>query len=212
MGVGARYHGAREARGGSHHLARPADSPTVEQDPATGADAFVASIALERARWVAPLVWVGVALALVFSQPIGIPVPGAVLAWNATAMAVLTLIMLALHRRWIPARRAHLLLGVLWLIPVAGTLLSRLLTSTEILTYALLIEIAAGAMMLDTRVMLAVFLLLDLAWVPLVLGQAGENLVLDLVVVGTMQFYTLVFHRVARNALLRTEAHRREHE
>ena len=173
-------------------------SPAAEPD-------LLAPVALDRARIVAPFVLFGMTLALVVSEPTGVPLASPVIAFNSLAIPALVGLTWALWRRRVPTRWGHIALGLTWTIPTAGTLLSKYFVPDSMLTIVLIIEIAAAAIVLRSRWVIGVYIAIDLAWIPLVMREHGAALTMSLMGIFAAQIVGALFQRLFLGSLLRAE-------
>ena len=176
-------------------------------------DGLLEGIALERARTIAPFVLMGVTVAFAVSEILGIPLALPVILWNLFAITALLALTIALRRRSIPRRWGHLALTAGWVLPAIGTLLSGASTDMARVAPVLLLEMSCAAILLQTRVVVALLLALDVACVAIVSGLETQALGLYALTVFLAQILTVVFQRMHRDSIVRAEEHRhRQHE
>lgn len=162
-------------------------------------------IALDRARVIAPFVLFAVLLALIVSEPSGVPLATPVIVFNAGVIPVFGALTWALWRRRLAVRWGHIALGLVWTVPIAGTLLSKYFVPDSMLTIVLVVEIAGAAIILRRWWVLAVYLAIDLAWIPLAMREHGSTIAMSLLVVGAAQIVGALFQHLFRGSLLRAE-------
>jgi len=172
--------------------------PAAEHD-------LLAPIALYRARLLAPFVMFAMTLAICLSEPSGVPLVTPVIVFNAGAFSALALLTAALWRGRIPLWWAHAALALVWIVPTTGTLLSMYFVPDKLLTLVLIMEVAAAAMMLRTRWVIAMYLAIDFVWVPLALREHDAGVRMALFAVGSSQIVGAMFQRMFANSLLRSE-------
>lgn len=175
-------------------------------------DAALARVALERARAFAPYVAGGIVIALVTSTPMGISLPIAMYVWNAFAILTMVGLSVALLAHRAPLRRAHDVLGLVWLIPVTGTLLTLIHTGDYVLTWVLSLELLAGAVLIRAPWMLIVFAVVDTLWVINAVLGGHANAPLFGGVIAMSEILAFMFHRVYKAQIVRAETHRLEQE
>lgn len=124
-------------------------------------DELLRGIAHERARIIAPVVTLAVLAALIVSEPLGISLAPAVIAWNLVALGGLTALSFALRHGRIHMRSGHHLLIALWATPVIGTIVSGVYTDISRLWPLLFVEVLAVAVLLRVRDAVVLLLLLD---------------------------------------------------
>lgn len=189
-----------------------ADSESVEEVPSHEIDATLAAVALERARAFAPFVLGGIVIAISLSGPFGVvPLPFAVYVWNAFAIAAMSGITVGLFTQRIPRRYGHHVLALVWMIPVAGTLFTHLLTKDPALTYVLTVEILACGLLLRARWILVAFVVIDAVWFLSAI-ERQTHLPLFAALIIMSEIIGFLFHRVYTGQIVRAETHRREQE
>lgn len=166
---------------------------------------LLAPIALERARAIAPFVLFGMVLALLVSEPTGVPLAVPVIAWNAAAVPVMAAMTFCLWRRRVGKRWGHVALGVVWALPTAGTVISQYFVPDALLTLVLLTEVVAGAILLRSSWLLVAYLAIDLAWIPIALREHGDTLRMSMMAIGTAQVVGGLFQRLLVASLFRAE-------
>jgi signal transduction histidine kinase/CheY-like chemotaxis protein len=176
------------------------------QSPTQAPSALLAPIALERARAIAPLGLAGLVGSLVLSEPSGVPLSLPVIVWNGCAAVVLGVLCFALMTRRLPVRFAHLALATLWWAAVAGTLVSTYFSGqTKLLAAIVLVEVCCAAILLETRIVIISFVIVDVLWIPLVFRDLGGEGRIYIAGMMLAQPFALLFQRLHRNALLRAE-------
>ncbi len=170
---------------------------------------LLAPISLERARAIAPFVLACVLVCLLLSEATGVSLSPPVVIWNLFAIAVLGVLCVGLIRRRVPVRYGHLALTVQWWFAVAGTLVSEYFSGdtreTKVLAAVVLVEIGCAAILLETRVVVISFIVLDVLWVPMEVANLGDGGGAYLAAMMLAQPVALVFQLLHRNALLRAE-------
>ncbi|HWU86412.1 MAG TPA: response regulator [Kofleriaceae bacterium] len=170
---------------------------------------MLAPVALERARILSPWVLLGMVISLAISEPSGIPLSAGVIAWNAASISVFAGLAIALARRRIPDRRGHLVLVVIWWMPVAGTLISKYASHTNLLAQIFLVELAGAALLLHARSILGSFALANAAWIPLSVRDGGADAATYIATALTAQLFAYLAHVLARRSLVQAETLRR---
>ncbi len=165
-------------------------------------------IALERARTISPFVLVGVLVAFVVSEPLGVSLAAPVIAYNVFALGALTALTLALRRRAIPLRWGHLALTAGWVFPVVGTLMSGAFTDMERMAPVILLEMSCAAILLQTRVVVGLLLAVDAVCLATLGGGETGDLGLFALTLFLAQILTVLFQRLHRDSLVRAEEHR----
>jgi signal transduction histidine kinase len=188
------------------------ESELVETPRTPELDATLATVALERARAFAPFVLGGIVIAVVTSGPLGVPLPLPVYLWNAVAITAMITLIVALYRRRVPARLAHHVLALVWMIPVAGTLVTQAFTRDPMLTYVLTVELLACGLLLRVPWVLLAFVAIDVTWVALAIDRGQENWPLFGALLFMSEVIGFLFQRVYTAQIVRAETHRREQE
>ena len=188
----------------------------VESDPVQSActpelEASLAAVALERSRTFAPFVLAGVVIGLVVSAPIGVPIPLPVYLWNGFTIAVLIGACVALYTQRVPARLAHVVLALVWVIPVVNTLIAQVFTRDPVLTYLLTVELLACGLLLRAWWLPIAFGLIDVVWLINAVGRIPDVAMFALLI-ATSELIGYLFHRVYTRQFVRAETHRREQE
>src|SRR5204862_8348735 len=98
-----------------------------------------------------PIVLFAIIFALVISEPTGIPLTPPVLLVNGINIAVALVAWFLLRKGRIGLRWAHALGSVAWLLTLINTLVSVGLTDAPTLVLPMMIELAALALIIDTR-------------------------------------------------------------
>ena len=172
---------------------------------AAARDALLAPIALDRARVIAPFILFAMTLALIVSEPTGVPLAGPVIAWNAVAIPAMGALTWALWRRRVAVRWGHVALGVVWAVPTIGTLLSKYFVPDALLTIVLIAEIAAAAVLLRSTWVIIAYLVIDLVWIPLALHEPESAAMMSILTVAASEIVGALFQRLFVAALLRAE-------
>ena len=167
--------------------------------------ALLAPIALDRARVIAPFMVFAMTLALLVSEPTGVPLARPVIAWNAVAIPALGALAWALWRRRVPVRWGHVALGVVWALPTIGTLLSKYFVPDSLLTIVLTAEVAAAAILLRSGWVIAAYIVIDIAWIPLALRGPEAVATISILTVAASQIVSALFQRMLVSSLLRSE-------
>ncbi|NVB77192.1 MAG: response regulator [Kofleriaceae bacterium] len=169
----------------------------------------LASIALDRARKIAPFVTLGIIVSFVLSEPLGVPLSWPVVLWNVIAIGALAAMNVALRRKRIGAHWGHAMMAALWGISTFGTLLSGSLTDIAKLTPIILIEVVCTAVMLQTRVVVVLLVALDLVWLPLIIIQGGDvGMFANAMLLA--EVLAVLFQRLHREALLQVADQREQ--
>jgi len=153
-----------------------------------------------------PIVLVGMVIALVISEPSGVPVTWPIVATNLIALAAGGALYIALRRNTLSVAQAHAVGALIWLLPPVNTLTSLFLTDVPTLTLMLMIELASIPIMIDTRWAIAASLPIVLTSLPLML-RAHTNGVFMTAVIGVWVVGVLM-QMVLRRATIRGEIHR----
>jgi signal transduction histidine kinase/ActR/RegA family two-component response regulator len=112
-------------------------------------------------------------IALVVSEPSGVPVSGGVLAMNAAMCTMAVCMFLALRARKIPSRFAHATGAIVWLLAPINTLSSYVITGEATLVLPLMLELASAALLIDTVWTMAVTVPVVAIGIPLSLRAGG---------------------------------------
>ena len=169
----------------------------------------LATVALDRARRIAPFVTLGILAAFVASEPLGVPLTWPVVLWNVVALGVLVAMNVAMRRERVAAHWGHPMMAALWGIATFGTILSGTLTDIGRVTPIILIEVVCAAVLLQTRVVVLLLLALDLVWIPVILRQGGEiGMYASAMLLA--QIFAVLFQRLHRDALLRVADQREQ--
>ncbi len=175
-------------------------------------DGLLAPVALERARILAPWVATGLAVALLLSGPTGVGLSAPVVGWNLFAIPALTVLAVLLIRRRVSLVWGHHALAIVWWLPTLGTLVSQLYSHDPGLTYLVVVEVAASAVMLERRWVVGSLVALDAVWIPMMIHLGGDQVALHVSLVMAAQIFALLFQSLVRSSLLRAETHRLVHE
>ncbi len=167
--------------------------------------ALLAPIAYDRARIIAPFIMFAMTLALVVSEPTGVPLAAPVIAWNALAIPVLGALAWGMWHRRLAVRWGHVALGLVWALPTVGTVLSKVFVPDALLTIVLVAEVAAAAVLLRTRWMLIAYIAIDIAWIPLALHDPDTVAGMSILTVAASQIVGGLFQRMFVTQLLRAE-------
>ena len=165
-------------------------------------------IALDRARIIAPFVFIGILVALVVSEPVGVPLAKPVIVWNVFALTGLAILTLVLRTQRIEARWGHHALTSLWLTPVIGTLLSATFTDLSRMLPVILVEILCAAILLQRRVVIIMLVGIDIACAALVTSRDIAGLELYGMTLLLAQIFTVLFQRLQRDSIVRADEHR----
>ncbi len=168
-------------------------------------DHLLAPIALERARVVAPFVLFAIIAAVLVSEPTGVPLTTPVIVWNVFSVAFLGWLTWALRTRRVDAKWGHLALAAVWVMPTFGTVLSEYLVASELLTLVLVVEILGAAVMLRTSWVIALFVVIDLLWFPMMLRDGTPAPGLSVIMIGWAQIIGVLFQRLFHGSLVRAE-------
>lgn len=188
------------------------ESEVVEHPATPDLDVTLQGVALERARAFAPFVLGGIAIALFASGPMGIvPLPMAVYVWNLFAIVIMGALVAALHMRRVPLRHAHLALELVWIVPLALTVITQVITGDPVLTYVLTVELLACGLLLRAGSIIVTFIAVDAVWVVNAIST-GTQLPLFTGLIGMSEVIGFMFHRVYTAQIVRAETHRREQE
>ena len=171
--------------------------------PAPDVAQRLAELALVRARVFLPIVMVAIVLALILSEPSGIPITFHVVVVNACVMAVAIVLFIQLRRRRIPTRWAHAAGSLVWLMTPITTLVATGLTDAPTLTLPLMIELASLALLIETRWAVATSLPVVGAAFPLMTG-AGTAGIYPIAVVGVW-VVAMIMQIALRRSMIRSE-------
>jgi two-component system cell cycle sensor histidine kinase/response regulator CckA len=145
-------------------------------------------------------------IALVISEPSGVPITWPTVATNGVALLLGGLLYYALRKKKITPSQAHAVGALVWLLPPINTLTSLFLTDVPTLTLMLMIELAGIPILIDTRWALAASTPVVLTAVPLML-RAHTSSVFMTALVGVWVVGVLM-QLVLRRATIRGETHR----
>ena len=165
-------------------------------------------IAYERSRVIAPFVFTGILVALVVSEFVAVPLAKPVIVWNIFALAGLAFLTFALRGQRIEPRWGNHILAAIWVAPVIGTLLSGAYTDLTRLMPVILVECLAAAVLLDTRVVVVLLLVLDAACLAIISRIDDADVAIYGLTLLLTQLFTVMFHRIHRQWIVRTEEHR----
>ncbi len=110
-------------------------------------DPRVIATTLEHVRLGVSIEAVGIALGLLLSEPMGIPLPGVMIAINLGALAVAIGTFIASHRDRLPRRLVHPISMCVWLLAPLTTLSAMVVTHQPTLVYMVMIELALAGIM-----------------------------------------------------------------
>lgn len=161
---------------------------------------------LARARMFLPIVLFAIVFALVVSEPTGIPLSAPVLIINAVNVAVALVAWLLLRKGRVPLAWAHAVGSLAWLLTPINTLVSVGLTDAPTLVLPLMIELAALALVIDTRWALAASVPVVVAAFPL-LAKAGNAGIYPTAVVGVW-IVAMIMQIALRRSLIHSETNR----
>ncbi len=188
------------------------ESDPVESPCTTELEATLAPVALERARVFAPFVLGGIVIAAFTSGYMGVPLTLPVYLWNAFTAAAMSLVTGALLLQRVRPRHAQMALALVWVIPVANTLVTQALTNDAVLTYVLTVELIACGVLLRARWVILAFVAIDVAWLSIATSGGHPNVPMFGGLIFMSEVIGFLFHRVYTGQILRAETHRREQE
>ncbi|MBA3500805.1 MAG: response regulator [Myxococcota bacterium] len=168
----------------------------------------LAEIALVRAQVFLPVVVIAMLVALVISEPSGIPLTREILVVNGLMFAAAVILMIQLRRGKIPAEWAHAVGALAWLFTPVNTLVSTALTSAPTLTLPLMIELASLTLLIDTRWALAASTPIIAVAVPLMIRNDALG-IFPLAVLG-LWIVAMIMQFALRRSLIRAETHRHQ--
>jgi signal transduction histidine kinase/ActR/RegA family two-component response regulator len=171
--------------------------------PAPDVAERLAELALVRARVFLPIVMFAIVLALIVSEPSGIPVTALVLVVNVCMLALAIGLFVLLRAGRISTRWAHPLGSLVWLMTPITTLVSTGLTDAPTLTLPLMIELASLALLIETRWAIAASLPVVGAAFPLMAG-AGTAGIYPIAVVGVW-VVAMIMQIALRRSMIRSE-------
>jgi signal transduction histidine kinase len=174
--------------------------------PSPEVNARLQEMALGRARVFMPIVLFAIVFALVISEPAGIPLTGVVLTINGINIVVALFAWWLLRRGRIDKKWAHAIGSIAWVLTPINTLVSVGLTDAPTLVLPLMIELAALALVIDTRWALAVSLPVVVFAFPL-LAKAGNAGIYPTSVVGVW-LVAMIMQVALRRSLIRSETNR----
>ncbi|CAN5562502.1 hypothetical protein BH11MYX1_BH11MYX1_43940 [soil metagenome] len=126
--------------------------------------AVLAPIALDRARVLTPLGFAAIAWYSTVGHAWGIELTRGAATFNGAACLLLAVMWCALVGGRVPAKWGHFALGLLWLVCVAATLQSRLISNSAAFDFLMMLEILCGCMLLRTRSAVIAMALLDVGY------------------------------------------------
>ncbi|MEO8706818.1 MAG: response regulator, partial [Kofleriaceae bacterium] len=185
--------------------ARPAGSSRVHGD---ATQRFLARVAYERARVLAPLCLIGQVATFVVSEPMGIALTPPVIAFNVIAVTAMAILTAALWRRRLPVRWAHVALVLEWCCAVGGTLISQYYNGHHQLVLLVFIEIAMLTASLHLGLAIGALGVLGVLYVPLVVRDAGPDAAIYIATLATGALFALVVQTLIRRSLASAEDHR----
>ena len=163
-------------------------------------------VALVRAQVFLPIVMLAIVVALIISEPSGIPVTPTVVAVNSVTCISAIVLAIQLRRRKIGLKWAHVVGSIVWLMTPVNTLFSTALTDAPTLTLPLMIELASLALLVETRWALAASLPVVAAAFPL-MAHAGTAGIYPIAVVGVW-VVAMMMQIALRRSMIRAETHR----
>jgi signal transduction histidine kinase/CheY-like chemotaxis protein len=171
-------------------------------------DAFLARVALDRCRLVAPVVIFGITSSLLMSEPNGVPIPLSVMWLNLALVTALAAVTGALWARWIPARFGHAIGLALFWVPISTTLASYGANHNHMLVLALMLEMSGMMLIISTRALVVSLALLDAIWIALRASVGGADAAPEIELVLGAQLVGLVGQIILRRHLVASEQHR----
>ena len=170
--------------------------------------AFLARTALDRARAVAPFVFLGVCSALLLSGPNDIEVTPVILGFNVFVLACLAALVAMLWTRRLPLRFGHAAAAVMWWGPVANTLVSYAGTHNHLLVLVFLLEMSAVMLLVSTWSIAVSLVLVNVVWVTLRVAAGGPDTTGEIETALLAQIFGVVGHLAIRRHLVGAELHR----
>ena len=169
----------------------------------------LAPVALDRARALAPLVTLAIGWYLSAGDLVGLPLTAAAFAIDVVLLGILVVLTIAMWRRRIPDRAGHVVLGVVWWLPVIATVQSFAVSAPDAQALFVVLELLGLAVILHTRFVVWSLAVLDLCYVPFLIYAAPPDWQGHLTGTIGAQILAVVFHRVFRAAMLVAEVRRR---
>jgi signal transduction histidine kinase/CheY-like chemotaxis protein len=183
-----------------------ADHWWVDPRPSADVAQRLAEIALGRAQVFLPVVVVAMLIALVVSEPAGIPLTTEILVVNGFMIVTATVLMIQLRRGKIPTRWAHAVGSIAWLFTPINTLVSTALTNAPTLTLPLMIQLASLTLLIETRWALATSTPVIAIAIPLMIRNDALG-IFPLAVLG-LWIVAMIMQYALRRSLIRAETHR----
>ena len=183
-----------------------ADKWWVDVRPPPDVARRLAEIALVRAQVFLPVVVIAMLVALVVSEPAGIPITREILAVNALMITAATFLMVQLRRGKIPLEWAHAVGSIAWLFTPINTIVSTALTNAPTLTLPLMIELASLTLLIETRWALATSTPIIAIAIPLMIRNDALG-IFPLAVLG-LWVVAMIMQFALRRSLIRAETHR----
>jgi PAS domain S-box-containing protein len=176
------------------------------------ADSVLATVTRERARVLAPSLFVSLVFFVALSRPLGIVASGYVYVIEVAILAVLAAVSYGLWTRSISLERIHLATAVtLWCTNVA-TVVPMYVTGSNLLIPFVITQAAWAGILMDTRYMVATLLGINAVGIPLVIIGGGPYATVFICALVSASLFAPVIHSVIRNALLQIESHREAYE
>ncbi|MBX3156061.1 MAG: PAS domain S-box protein [Deltaproteobacteria bacterium] len=179
-------------------------------DAAQAAVASLAAVARERARLLAPSLFVGAGVYIVAAGPLGIAPPAAVHAIDVCLLALLGAFAYAQARGRVPLRWCHAVSATMLALALAATVLPLAVTGDDVYAILYVMLIASSGVILDTRLAVATIAGANAATVPIFLANDGPHTALLVCASLTAAAFALLVHALMRRALVRAELTRLE--
>ncbi len=166
----------------------------------------LAEIALVRAQVFLPIVILAITVALVISEPAGVPVTAPIFTLNVAVLIAAVVVFVGLRRTWFPTSQAHAIGALVWLFAPINTLVSTMLTDVASLTLPLMIELASLPILIHTR--WALIPSVPVVATALVLMIRSETLGIFAIAVVGVWVVGIIMQIALRRSMIRGETHR----
>jgi signal transduction histidine kinase/ActR/RegA family two-component response regulator len=174
----------------------------------TDAPISLAADARERARAIAPAVWVGLTFYIAASSRFDVGLSRLGVALELALLAALSVMVVAIRRRRIPLRFTFLASATLVWAPILATLVALYCGKNPSLFVFLVFQTACTGLILDTRIVVGTLVTTLALALPFLLALDHRRFNVYLLVLPSSSMFALWIHIVFRRMLLRAEANR----
>jgi two-component system cell cycle sensor histidine kinase/response regulator CckA len=187
----------------------------VRAQPGPASDAvaaILATVASERARLLAPALFVAVATYIGAAGPLGIAAPPGAHLFDLGVLAVLAALALGQATGKIPVRLAHATSSAMLSLAILATIVPLAVTGNDVYMSIYIMLVASAGVILDTRWALGTIGAANAATLPIFVANGGPYTALFVCVSLTASGFALLVHALMRRALVRAEVMRLQHE